>query len=220
MPDTKLTWFNIKEHFRKFIWVYAVVIVAALVAGDFLWTTTTPQVPEEQRVLIYLANPWSNVAPLAPIAESALNEVKQADDTLEEVAFETLMYSDQDYTGTMLLMTRLAVGEGDAFFAGQAAMDALMKSGVCMPLEEYYESGWLKDSGLEPYYGEVIDEETGESASHLAGFRLDSLTALRDLEAFDNQGAYLVVMSNGTNIDTTMKVLETIVRDLKEASAK
>ena len=68
MPDTKLTWFNIKEHFRKFIWVYAVVIVAALVAGDFLWTTTTPQVPEDQRVLIYLANPWSNVAPLAPIA--------------------------------------------------------------------------------------------------------------------------------------------------------
>ena len=220
MPDTRLTWFNIKEHFRKFIWVYAVVIVAALVAGDLLWTTTTPQLPEEQRVLIYLANPWSSVDPLTPIAEDALNTVKTEDETLEEVAFETLMYSDQDYTGTMLLMTRLAVGEGDAFFAGQAAMDALMKSGVCMPLEEYYENGWLADSGLEPYYGEVIDEETGESASHLAGFRLDSLTALRDLEAFDNQGAYLVVMSNGTNIDTTMKVLETIVRDLKEASAQ
>jgi len=220
MPDTRLTWFNIKEHLRKFIWVYAVVLVAALVAGDLLWTTTTPQLPEEQRVLIYLANPWSNVDPLTPVAEDALNKVKAEDETLEEVAFETLMYSDQDYTGTMLLMTRLAVGEGDAFFAGQAAMDALMKSGVCMPLEEYYESGWLRDSGLEPYYGEVIDEETGESATHLAGFRLDSLTAMRDLEAFDNQGAYLVVMSNGTNIDTTMKVLETIVRDLKEASAK
>jgi len=220
MPDTRLTWFNIKEHLRKFIWVYAVVLVAALVAGDLLWTTTTPQLPEEQRVLIYLANPWSNVDPLTPVAEDALNKVKAEDETLEEVAFETLMYSDQDYTGTMLLMTRLAVGEGDAFFAGQAAMDALMKSGVCMPLEEYYENGWLRDSGLEPYYGEVIDEETGESATHLAGFRLDSLTAMRDLEAFDNQGAYLVVMSNGTNIDTTMKVLETIVRDLKEASAK
>ena len=220
MPDTRLTWFNIKEHFRKYIWVYVVVIVAALVTGDLLWTTTTPQLPEEQRVLIYLANPWSSVDPLAPIAEDALNAVKQVDDTLEEVSFETLMFSEQDYTGTMLLMTRLAAGEGDAFFAGQEAMNALATSGACLPLDEYYEKGWLADSGLEPYYATVTDEETGESATHLAGFRLDSLTALADLEAFDNQGAYLVVMSNSTNLDTTMKVLETIVDDLKEASAK
>ena len=222
MPDTRLTWFNIKEHLRKFIWVYVVVIAAALVVGDLLWTSTTPRIPEDQRVLIYLANPWSNVEPLTPFAEDALNRVKAEDDTLEEVVFETLMFADpeQDYTGVMLMMTRLAVGEGDAFFAGQDAMNALVKSGACLPLDEYYESGWLRDSGLEPYYATVTDEDTGESTTLLAGFKLDSLTALSTLEAFDNRGAYLAVMQNSTNLDTTMRVVETIVEGLKEASAQ
>ena len=52
MPDTRLTWFNVKEHLRKFIWVYIVVIVVSLVVGDLLWTTTAPRTPEDQRVLI------------------------------------------------------------------------------------------------------------------------------------------------------------------------
>ena len=56
MPDTKLTWFNIKEHIRKFLWVYIAVIAATLVAGNLLWISTAPRVPEEQRVLIYMAD--------------------------------------------------------------------------------------------------------------------------------------------------------------------
>ena len=59
MPDTKLTWFNIKEHIRKFLWVYIAVIAATLVAGNLLWISTAPRVPEEQRVLI---QQWSKLS--------------------------------------------------------------------------------------------------------------------------------------------------------------
>ena len=46
------------------------------------------------------------------------------------------------------------------------------------------------------------------------------LTALASLEAFDNRGAYLAIIENSTNLDTTMRVVETIVEGLKEASAQ
>lgn len=222
MPDTRLTWFNIREHIRKFGWVYVVVIAAVLAAGSLLWTSTAPSIPEDERVLIYLANPWSNAMTLDDIAEDALEKTRVYDDTLREVAFEGLMFSDpeKDYTGVMLLMTRLAVGEGDAFFAGQDAMDALVRSGACLPLDDYWASGWLGDSGLEPYYATLTDEETGETTTLMAGLKLDSLTALAKREAFDNSGAYLAVMANGTNRDTTMKALEYIIGNLRKESAQ
>ena len=50
MPDTRLTWFNIREHIRKFGWVYVVVIAAVLAAGSLLWTSTAPSIPEDERV--------------------------------------------------------------------------------------------------------------------------------------------------------------------------
>ena len=222
MPDTRLTWFNIREHLRKFGWVYVVVIAVTLVAGNLLWISTAPRIPEEERVMIYLADQWSNPELLGDIAADALQKARTEDDTLREVVFESLLFADpeSDYTGVMLLMTRLAVGEGDAFLAGPKAMEALVSSGACMPLDTYWAEGWLNDSGLEPYYATVTDEETGETTTFMAGLRLDSLSALSRREAFANEGGYLVITSNGTNLETTMKAVAYVIEDLREESAQ
>ncbi len=222
MPDTALTWHNLKEHLRKFCWVYAAIIAVTLVVGNLLWISTEPRVPENQRILIYMAAEWSNPEPLSDIAADMLEKLQAEDDTLREVAFESLTFADpeREYTGVMLLMTRLAVGEGDIFLANANAMEALVRAGACLPLDEYRAAGWLNDSGLEPYYATVTDEETGESATLLAGLRLDSLTALREMEAFDNAGAYLVIAENGENIEASLRAAEFMVEDLKEEAAQ
>ena len=218
MPDTRLTWFNIREHIRKFALIYAAVIAVVMVLGNLLWISTAPRVPDEARVLIYMVERWSDPDPLKDIAEDALEKTRAEDDTIREVTFETLMFTDpeEDYTGLMVLLTRLAVGEGDAFFANQAAMDVLVKNGACLPLDEYYANGWLKGSGLEPYYATITDEETGETTELLAGFKLDELDALAQLGAFDNEGAYLAIAKDGGNIESTMKAVTHVVADLRE----
>lgn len=219
MPDTHLTWFNIKEHIRKFFLVYVAVVAVVLVAGNLLWISTTPRVPEDQRVLIYMADEWSSPDPLNDIAADVLAKVQAEDDTIREVAFESLLFADpgRDYTGMMVLMTRLAVGEGDIFLANQNAMDALVKSGACMPLDEYWNDGWLSD--MPPYYAEITDDETGETTTLLAGLKLDGLGALRAMNAFNNEGAFLAVARNGQNIDASLLAAKYLVERVKEAAA-
>ena len=74
----------------------------------------------------------------------------------------------------------------------------------------------LAEYGLEPYIAEYSDEESGESYKLMAGLKLDSVTALKESGAFLSDGAYLCVTMNGGNIETTMKALEVMMRDLTE----
>lgn len=218
MPDTRLTWSNLREHLRKLGWVYLVAVGIALLAGRLTWIATTPRIPEEARVLIYMADQYSDPDPLDDIAADALRRAQAEDDTLREVRFESLLYADPDvdYTGVMVLMTRLAVGEGDVFLASPDAMESLVNAGACLPLDDYWAAGWLRESGLEPYYAEVTDPDTGETETLLAGIRLDGLDALRERGAFNNEGAFLAIAVNGTNVETSMRVAEIVVEDLKK----
>ena len=216
MPDTKFSFRALREHIRKYFWIYIVGIALCLVLSSLLWTSTRPQIPNEQTVTIYLADSYSNYVPLEPIARDMLERTRAFDDTLQQVEFLNLMYSDEDYTSVMLLMTRLAVGEGDAFLASQSAMDQLSHSQALEPLDEYVSGGWLAKYDLEPYYVTLQNEETGESLTYLAGLRLDSVDALASLGAFNNEGAFLCVVSNGGNVETTMKALEYMMEDLTE----
>lgn len=218
MPDTRFSWRGLREHIRKFFWVYAIGIALCLVGTNLLWTTTRPRVPNEQNVVVLMADAFSDAEPLKDIADDVLQKTREFDDTLKEVSFQSMMYTGNDYSGSMLLVTRLAVGEGDAFFANQSAMDQLGYSQALEPLDEWVADGWLAEYGLEPWYVTLEDEETGESTTYLAALRLDSVEALARMGAFNNQGAFLCVTNNGGNVETTKKALEVMMADLMEAT--
>ena len=217
MPDTKFSFAALKEHLRRYLWIYIVGIAICLVGTSLLWTTTAPRPTLEETVTIFLADTYSNPAPLEGIAQSALEQTQPFDENLKVVEFQNLQYSEDDYTSSMLLMTRLAVGEGDAFFASQSAMDALVQSEVLLALDDAVAKGWLGELGLEPYYATYSDEESGESYTFLAGLKLDSVMALQQMGVFYNENAYLCVATNGGNVETTMKALEYVMTELKEA---
>ena len=44
MPDTRFSFAALKEHLRKFIWIYVVGIAVCLVVANLLWSTTAPRV--------------------------------------------------------------------------------------------------------------------------------------------------------------------------------
>jgi len=218
MPDTKFSFRALREHIRKYLWIYIVGIVACLVLSSLLWTTTRPRVPNEQNVTVYLTDGYANSDPLADVARDMLERTQAFDETLQEVTFLPLQYNADDYTSMMLLMTRLAVGEGDAFLANASAMEQLARSQALEPLDEYVDNGYLSIYDLEPYYFTLEDEETGESETYLAGLSLDNVDALAQLGAFNNDGAFLCVANNGGNVQTTMKALEYMLEDLMEGN--
>ena len=215
MPDKKLSKPRIKEHIRKYAPIYLVGFVICLLLTDLLYTTTRPQTPYEAEVMISLADVYTNPDPLSDIAQQALEYGKQADETLESVHFEALPYSDpeSDYTSSYLLMARASLGDCDLYFASALCADALCRMQLSYPLDDALASGWMADSGLEPYM--YTDEETGETIA--AGMKLDALPNLANLGAMYNEGAVLIVASNGTNIETSMNVAEYIVEAIGRA---
>ena len=70
MPDTKFSFRALREHIRKYLWIYIVGIVACLVLSSLLWTTTRPRVPNEQNVTVYLTDGYANSDPLADVARA------------------------------------------------------------------------------------------------------------------------------------------------------
>lgn len=223
MPDTKFSWRGLREHLRQYYWLYLLGIVLSLVGTSLLWTMTQPRLTNEECVSIALADSYSYPEPLQAFAPDILARLQAEDETIKQVSFESLQYNDELYTSNMLLLTRLTVGEYDAYLASAAAMDALVASGVLVPLDESIEAGWLGEYGLEPYV--VITEEEaaedgtpGESVTWTAGLRLDSLDVLIKMGAFNSEGAFLCVTSNGGNVDMTMKALEYLMSDLEEAA--
>ena len=214
MPDTKLTWDNLRTHFRKWAIIYAVVLGTALLIANLLWTTTTPQLPDERQVLICLAAARSDTAPLADLAGEMLERTQADFPEVASVEFESLPFLDSDYTGPILLMSRLSTGETDAFLADSSAMSALAQSDACLPLDGLVDAGWLSGCGLEPLYTTAVDPDTGKTTTALSALRLDRLHALMDRGAFDNQGAFLVVAANGRNIESTLHALSVMVEKL------
>ena len=218
MPDTRFSWRSLREHLRKYIWLYLLGIALGLMGAELLWTMTRPQIPNQARVNIYLAADYSNAEPLEALAPDILARVQADDESIRQVAFESMLYNDQAYTSTMLLVTRLSVGECDAFLASEKAMEGLVSSGALIALDDALAAGWMDAYNLEPYAVTTEDEESGESTTWTAGLRLDSVSALAKMGAFDNRGAFLCVTGTGGNEQAAMKALEYLIGDLTEAS--
>lgn len=214
MPHYGISWFRLKEHFRKYLAVYIVGVVICVLLTNLVYTSTAPQTPYDQEVLIYLADVYTDTEPLDDLAADALAYAQEFDETLLEVNFESLQYVDpeQDYTSSMLLMARLSLGEADVFLASGLCMEALCATEAFLPLDDYLAEGWMEEFALEPYL--YTSEETGET--FVAGLKLDGVSGLAEIGAFNNEGAVLVITANSTNTDTSMQVAEYIIRQLME----
>lgn len=216
MPDTKFSFAALKEHLRKYLWVYLIGVAACLLGTNLLWTTTAPRLTNEQVVTVYLADAYTNPEPLSDVADAMLKATQPYDENLKLVEFQSLQFSEEEYTSIMLLITRLAVGEGDAFLASQSVMDQLVQSQALEPLDQYVADGWLSEYDLPPYYATYTDEEEGVSETFLAALKLDNYPILKEKGAFFSEGSYLCVTSNGGNVETTMKALEAMMAALTE----
>ena len=214
MPHYGISWFRLKEHFRKYLAVYIVGVVICVLLTNLVYTSTAPQTPYDQEVLIYLADVFTDTEPLDDLAADALAYAQEFDETLLEVNFESLQYvnPEQDYTSSMLLMARLSLGEADVFLASGLCMEALCATEAFLPLDDYLAEGWMEEFALEPYL--YTSEETGET--FVAGLKLDGVSGLAEIGAFNNEGAVLVITANSTNTDTSMQVAEYIIRQLME----
>lgn len=220
MPLTGLTWARIREHLRKTAPIYLVGAIIMIFLSDILYTSTRPQIPSDQEVLVYLVDGYSQPDLLDDLCADALVYGQQTDDSLLTVHAESIPYTDPetDYASAYVLMARMALGDGDVYLTNAIALEALAGNGCCYPLDDWLNDGWLESLGLEPWYYTETDEDTGEETTYIAALSLDPINALRENGIFENQGAYLVIASNGTNIPTSRDVVTYMLERLAEGT--
>ena len=227
MPVRGITFARLKEHFRKYLLIYLAVIAGALVMTNILYTTTAPRVPDDQEVLCYMVSILSEAEGLSDLSDGALEAAQAADERCRSVRFETVMYADPetDYTAAMVLMTRMAVGEGDIYFASAEAVDTLLTAEMGLPLDDALADGLFDCEGLQPVKahhtvydenGEYVEDAQGEE--YVAALTLDGFTALQARTGFPVEGARLFIASNGTNPEASLAAADELMRQLWQES--
>lgn len=218
MPLTGLTWKRFCEHLKKNSPIYLIGIVAMALLGNILFTTTRPQTPDDQEVLIYLVDGYAQSELLDDLCAEALVYGQQNDETLLEVRSESITYTEDDYYSPMVLMARMAIGDGDVYIANDSVIEYLAAEGICTPLDSYVEEGWLSELNLESWYYTETDEDTGEETTYLAALKLNNIPQLQENGIVASENMYLVIASNGSNPETSMDVISYMLKQIAEGN--
>ena len=218
MPLKGLSGKRIREHLRKYSPVYIIGIVIMLLLSDILYTSTRPQTPDDQQVLVYLVDTYAHADLLDDLCADALQYGSETDDLLLEVEAQSISYNEEDYTSAMVLMARMSVGDGDAYITNSTALDSMAANGVCLPLDEWVEAGWLEDLGVEPWYYTETDDSTGEETTYVAALKLTGVENLWKDGIVTSDEMYLVIAANGSNVGTTKDVVGYMLKSIAEGT--
>ena len=126
------------------------------------------------------------------------------------------LIADETY-GSMILMTRMAAGEGDLYLLPKTEFTSYSGQGVFEPLEEI--DGLLElfeSHGIDLERGWYRNTETGER--HLYGIPASCLPQLKSMLNASGE-YYLSIRLNNNNEENTLKLFQIMVHELIEEPA-
>ena len=238
MPNTKLTREKLKNHFHYSRMIYAIVIIAAAMIGNLVFTVTEYRAPNANRVDIELVGIYSDTSGEncdvleARLLEAGQNAERAADEAagidvgaadyrpaLEVVQFLSLEYDDtsndsDNYYALQKYMVTLAAQEGDIYFVSRNLMLQLIEDNTLVPLDGYIESGVIDpgDRELGKVTFDAYDDDgvaTGER--HIYGLQAGSLTKMYDELSYNPTDKYMVIMLFSQNQDTAAAVMNELI---------
>jgi hypothetical protein len=193
MIDLKLNAKRFKLHWQYYAWRYVIILAAALVAANFLYTATEPKTPYGQKVDIYL---YSGVLSDDETKAWERELLRMLPPDQKEVNILSMpIIEGQDFNS--IVAARMAAGEGTVIIlpksvpgSGGNAIDLFTGtavSGGFIPLKDIRSELDLPE-GIDLSAGTVdIQPDLNTPAESLwCGIPLDSLQGLRGL--FDPQG--------------------------------
>lgn len=124
MPETKITWQRLRDHFRRRWIAYLAGAIALVFLNNLVYTVTRPRVSEDETLKLMLLNTDLDL-PEADLQAAAAHLGFKAVET------EPLVLSE-DATGEMLLAVQIMGGYGDIYIADDAAYHLLLARNACM----------------------------------------------------------------------------------------
>lgn len=190
MPEKGIDRKRLREHFRRLWAVYLIGTVALCFLNHLIYMITRPSYSEEQTFKLMLVN-----VELQIDEEGLLKVVRTIDGDIHAAEAVSLAgVAAEDPTSVMLLSTQLVSGFGDMYYTDATGFEVLMNRRACLPLEIEAPQGWT--------LAYCVDSESGEEFAAA-------------LERADGSG-FLMVASNGTNVESTLKLLPILAEKILE----
>ena len=244
MPNTKLTKATLQNHYQYSKMIYLLIILAAWMVGDLIYSANEYKSPPERRVDVMMVGMFAatdrldNVAEVAleagraferrrAVEEGIITEAEMADyDTpLEVVNFFPIQYdpnNTEDAFGVQKYFLTFATQEGDIFFLIRPLMEELVAEGLALPLDDFIARGILnpgdRDLSEVTFEEPVMEGEEPTGVSHVYALQATPLFRLLDDDGeiiYNNLGTYMVIVSYSANPDTAAAVMQSLMDQLE-----
>ena len=196
---------TIRRHMVYNSWKYILSIVLICIVWNLAFTMTAYRSPANLVVDTYVYG-LSDVEKLQSYVDT-IHENEMSD--MEQMQVQTVL-ADETY-GSMILMTRMAAGEGNLYllpkaeFQSYASDDAFVRLDELEGLQEMFE-----ERGINLERGTYRDETSGER--HLYAIPSSCLPGLQDLLGVTTE-YYLSIKVNNGNEENTLKFFYALIRD-------
>lgn len=208
---TAITRKKIRTHITYNFWKYILVIAAAILGWDLLYSMTAYKSPEDKRIDLYIQSPLVTEqraeAFFQPIWEERVPDMEVVDAIM-------LTSSTQDYYGSMQLTVYIMAQEGDIYMLSSSDFKSFASQGVFLDLQPAIDAGKLHawDMDLSAGYVALIDDNglpTGER--QLFGIPAASLGGLAEGLGLDTRDLVISVTAFNGNEDNVIAFLDGLI---------
>lgn len=205
MQGMKITKGRIQNHFAYSWWKYVILILAAVVGWNLIFTTTAYRAPKDKRLDVTFVT--------YSISDDLLQEIRadilrRYEGSVEDSSVVSIVYTDEDnYYGSMQLMTYVSAGEGDIYLMTKERFDVFAEQGVLVALDEAIDAGALNLQGIDVSWAIRTDEE---GRTGVMGIPADALYGFMEY-GIDNRDLVLCVMNYSQNQDLAIDWISNVI---------
>lgn len=227
MPNTKITKQKFKDHLPYAGKIYIFGCLIAIAAASLIFTMSRHVPDNEFSVEIALVDNYVNIENLDADCDTLLEAGQAYDETLEQVSFFTISYSENaaddeaGYYGAQLYQLQIMAGSNDIYVESEVLMRDLIAMGGCVPLEDtdWYAEFTVKYPDVaflwadDPESGVFDTDDDGNEivieapVQHAYAVDVSSLTGFIERQAYDIRGKYACMFGGSKNKDTSFAVL-------------
>jgi len=208
MQANRISSDRVRNHFSYSWWKYLLLVIAAVMGWNIIYSTTAYKPPADKRMTVYFVTHSIDSENTAVIREKILEN----DPNLEEATVVSITYTDSDnYYGNLQLTTYMGSGEGDIYIVDRSVFEMLMPGGGFVMMDEYLENGRVNLQGADASSCYGVDED---GISGIMGVPLAELYGLLDL-GIDNRDLVLLVMGFSGNQDGALNVINWLFEEMK-----
>ncbi|MBR1709958.1 MAG: hypothetical protein IJ719_14210 [Clostridia bacterium] len=212
MADISITKSKLKTHFHYGWWKYLLALVISVFGISIVFDMTEYRPPEEKKTELYILNGYAEAETLEGVLWPLLKEACPEQELLTSMNINLL---SEDIYVRMQYSTYLAAHQGDVMLMPLSEFhNLLLDEGaetIFVELSPYIESGVIQVDGIDLSTGMA---KATDGTEGIYGIPADSL---KGLEAYscNPEGALLVSMSYGGNLDTAAKLIGIMMETLK-----